>query len=681
MTGMAGDELDEVRAQLASAQRDLRQARTELDEARRELGLRTQEALGLGERLAGVEGSLVWRLAAPPRAFVNRHPRLARRVRRGVEDAYWAVTLQLPARLRERRRAGAGAEAAAYTRWVELYDTLGEADLAALPPLVARLTRAPLVSLLLCVGDPASADLTATIASLVGQAYERWELCLVDCRPADAGGSALLDQRAARDPRIRAVHADPTRGAAAALDAALRLARGELVALLDEGDVLRPHSLLLLLSALDDAPGARLAYSDEDRLDAGGRRVDAFFKPDWNPELLLSVGYVGGLALLGRADALDAGGFRPEADGCHAWDLLLRVTARLEARGILHVPHVLLHRRPRAGALEPGAGARVVADRLASAGIEADVIGGAFQEVRYPLPAPPPTVEAIVPTAFGHAGVERFLHGLLHETEYAALRVTLVVSDALRAAPDEAARLERVEAEPRVGVVAYSDRPFNYARVNNLAVARSTADVICLVNDDLLVIHPGWLGTMVAQLMQDRVGAVGAMLYYPDDTIQHGGVVLGVGGVAAHYHRLLPRGAPGYHGRARRAQDLSCVTAACMVLRREAFDDAGGFDEGFAVAFNDVDLCLRLRGRGWRVVWTPHARLYHPESTSFGRHDSAARREQFELERRLVVERWGGELLSDPHYSPNLSLVDQNAPAFPPRRPYPWRGSPAAPRT
>jgi GT2 family glycosyltransferase len=228
--------------------------------------------------------------------------------------------------------------------------------------------------------------------------------------------------------------------------------------------------------------------------------------------------------------------------------------------------------------------------------------------------------------------------------------------------------IEKITADPRVRLLVYDELPFNYSRTNNRAVAQADAPIICFLNDDVEVITPDWLEKLVARVMQPQVGAVGAMLYYPTDTIQHAGVILGIGGVAGHPFLNLPRGSKGYYGRAALEQDLSCVTAACMVMRREAFYDVGGFDEGLAIAFNDVELCVRLRQNGWRIIWTPAVEMYHHESTSVGKHNAPHRFALFQLEVKLMRERWGDLLDADPFYNPNLSLVSLNYMlAFPPR--------------
>jgi GT2 family glycosyltransferase len=228
--------------------------------------------------------------------------------------------------------------------------------------------------------------------------------------------------------------------------------------------------------------------------------------------------------------------------------------------------------------------------------------------------------------------------------------------------------INQIQADPRVRLLIYDERPFNYPRTNNRAVAQSDAPIICFLNDDVEVITRDWLEKLVARVMLDGVGAVGPMLYYPTDAIQHAGVILGLGGVAGHQFLNMPRGNAGYYGRGILEQDLSCVTAACMVMRREVFDSISGFDEKFAIAFNDVDLCIRVRQKGWRIIWTPAVEMYHHESASLGKHNAPQRQALFEHEVKLMRAIWGDVLDRDPFFNPNLSLATPYYTlAFPPR--------------
>ena len=422
------------------------------------------------------------------------------------------------------------------------------------------------------------------------------------------------------DPRISVVRRSSPGGVSAALNSGLERARGGLVTFLEDDGALTSDALLLAASAFDRAPGTAFAYSDEDRLDSAGRRVDPYFKPDWNPSLLLGQNYVGQLLVCRRELVESVGGFRSEHDGVHDWDLVLRMAEQSGPEAISHIPFVLHHSRDDESppsAAKVSRSRRVVEEALARRDVAAAPMSrrNGWNRIVYELPKQPPTVNIVVPTGLAHPFVRLSLESVLRETTYPAFSVTLVLEDhALDARGHRLPAGSR--ADGRVEVVTHGDEFFNFSRAVNLGVAARDSELVCLLNDDIVVDDPGWLTALVARTVQPGVGAAGALLVYPDNTIQHGGVILGLGDAAFHYHEGLLAYEPGYHGRALLDQDLSCVTAACMVVRRDAYQSLGGFDESFEVAFNDVDFCLRLREAGWRIMWTPEARLYHAESTS-----------------------------------------------------------------
>jgi O-antigen biosynthesis protein len=281
----------------------------------------------------------------------------------------------------------------------------------------------------------------------------------------------------------------------------------------------------------------------------------------------------------------------------------------------------------------------------------------------------------VMPTACRLEYLQPCLESVLHRTSYPNLEVILVVNEIRKQVPEQQEYLDVVARDPRVRVLVYEDRPFNVAWASNWAVESAQGELLCFLNDDTSVIERDWLSVMVAHALQDRVAAVGALLVYPNGRIQHAGVILGVGGIAGHADAGEARHNSGYHERLLVDQDVSCVTGACMVVRRDVFQATGGFDESLPGAFNDVDFCLRLRKAGWRIVWTPHAQLYHRESVSIGRHYSRDRESEWTAEASLMATRWPDELGRDPYYSPNLSLDQLQLwePAFPPRVSYPWR--------
>jgi len=566
-----------------------------------------------------------------------------------------------------------------YEMWVSAYDTLGEADLSAMRDELSRSPDRHLLSLVVPIADASEAMLEAFVNSLWTQVYERWEVNFIISSPTDGHAAAFLAQLPSRDSRFRRLP-QRTSSLAGAWNTALRSSASEFVVLVRPSVSLRPHALFLIARAIERDPDAVLIYGDEDAIGESGSRHDHYFKPDWNEALLRSQNYLGDLVCFRRSRALAVGGCQEEADCDCAWGLFLRLTAAASPTAIRHLPFVLSH-RPTAG--RPANGkrrqevARALEQRLARIGERAQVepAGEASYRTRYALPDEPPTVTIIVPTTCRLEFLRPCLNGILNRTSYPKLEVLVVVNGMGVNTPEQWEYLEEIAALPHVCTLFNDDRPYNFSKTNNWAAEQALGELFCFLNDDTEVIATDWLSTMTGHVLRDRVGAVGAMLLYPKGRIQHAGVVLGAGGVAAHTYRSMPGRILGYHDRAVIDQDVSCVTAACMLVRREAFSNVGGFDEALALAFNDVDLCLRLHEAGWRIVWTPGAQLYHKESASIGRHDTADGEGQWTFEWSLIRSRWGGQLMSDPQYSPNLSLDARQLwePAFPPRVSYPWR--------
>lgn len=687
-------ELRRVYAELAARQADVDRCQIDIAARDTETERLQDETLALrGElgqmtaALAECRQSTTWRATAPVRSFLASRPRLTRGLRRTAKLVWWTVTFQLIKRLREwRERGRASQDARGYADWIRAYDTISHEDLEALEKANTLLTTQPLISVIMPVFETEEHLLREAIESVLAQTYRNWELCIADDASANACVQRVLNEFQARDARVKVVTRKTNGGISAASNDALELASGEWVALLDHDDILRPHALFMIARTIENDPDAMFIYSDEDKIDESGARSEPYFKPDWNLALFYSQNYPCHLSAFRRHLVTACGGFRTAFDGSQDWDLFLRMTAGIAPDAIHHIPHVLYHWRAlqssTASSVDAkpyavGAATRAVKDRLTADGIQADVqtIPGGYQQVRYRLPADPPGVSIVMPTTGKLRLLKPCIDSLLGRTDYPNLTVLLTLSEQAMNVVEQRSYLEKIATDPRVRLLLYEDKPFNFSWVNNWAVSQVDDGIVCFLNDDTEVISEGWLGSMVGHLGQEGVGAVGAKLYYPNGTIQHAGVGLGLGGVADHFYRSLPRDSYGYFGRAKLDQDISCVTAGCMLIRKAVFDELGGFDEALGVAFNDVDLCIRIREAGWRIVWTPSAELYHRESTSLGRHDSPARRAQFEDEVRMLTERWGAILDRDPHYSPNLSLERQWELAFPPRVAYPWRAA------
>ena len=569
-----------------------------------------------------------------------------------------------------------------YASWTRRYDTISSADREAMLRRGTRLAvDGPLISILVPVYQTPERWLRACLDSVLAQAYPKWELCIADDASPDPRVQELLAEYQRRDGRIRVVLRERNGHISEASNTALGVAQGDYVGLLDHDDELRPHALLEVVEAIARRPGLGLVYSDEDKIDAQGRRFHPYFKPDWNPDLLLSQNYVCHFTVIRTALVRKVGGFRSGFEGSQDHDLFLRCTRQLAAEQIHHVPKVLYHWRAIAGstALERDskdyaavAGARAVSEHVRALDPYARVeeLPHGHYRVRWTVPEPAPKVSIIIPTRDRVELLRTCVESIITKSRYSNFE--LVVVDNQSSDPGALDYLESLRGRKGVRVLAY-DAEFNYSAINNWAVGQCDGALVCLLNNDIEVIDEDWLAEMVGFACRPGTGAVGAMLHYPDDTIQHAGVILGVGGVANHAYCHEAAGYPGLGARALVAQNLSAVTGACLLVRKELYKRVGGLDERLKVAFNDVDFCLKLQEAGYRNVWTPFARMYHHESASRGADDTDEKAARFLGEVSLMRKRWEAVLDCDPAYNPNLSLSIGDTSSqlgFPPRVSY-----------
>lgn len=582
-----------------------------------------------------------------------------------------------------RLRLFAHQHTAGYQEWIERYDTLTEDDFQGMRKRLQTLPLQPKISVVMPVYNTAPEWLRAAIDSVRAQIYQNWELCIADDASTLPHVRTILDEYARRDARIRVVYREQNGHIAAASNSALNLATGEFIALLDHDDELREHALYMVIEELNAHPESDLIFSDEDKKTGYGMRVNPYFKCDWNPEFFLQQNFICHLGVY-RARVVQAiGGFRVGFEGSQDWDLALRCIEQIPADHIRHIPHVLYHWRQIEGSTAASSGAKpyaliagqkAVQEHLDRRGRPATVEilpEIAHYRVRYPIPTPAPAVTLIIPTRDQVGVLSQCVSSILKQTTYPSYQILIVDNNSTETTTKE--YFASLRAEPRVRVIQ-DPRPFNFSRLNNNAVAHCSSPYIAFINNDLEVISPDWLTEMMSHAVHEEVGAVGARLWFPNDLLQHGGVILGIGGVAGHNHKGAARGNPGYWNRAILTQNLSAVTAACLVMKRDLFTKIGGFDEqNLAVAFNDVDLCLRIRESGHQLVWTPYAELYHHESMSRGAENTPAKFQRFEDESAYMRRRWQRELAADPAYSPNLTLVTEDFRfAFPPRAERPW---------
>jgi glycosyltransferase involved in cell wall biosynthesis len=548
---------------------------------------------------------------------------------------------------------------------------LRDSDRQAIARHIDRFHNRPLISILMPVYDAPAAVLRAAIESVRGQLYPNWELCIADDASTEGHVRQVLEEFRKADARIK-VGYRPTNGhISAASNTALELAKGEFIALLDQDDMLSEQALYQVVAELNAFPETDIVYTDEDKifpsvLSANGRRGDPHFKSDWNPDLLYSQNYISHLGVYRAALVKSVGGFREGYEGSQDFDLLLRcLAARGEAR-VRHIPAVLYHWRVSPGSTASSTdeksyaterGIKALEEHFRSRGIDGVTVKPArfatTYHVRFPLPDPPPKVSLIIPTRNQHEILRTCVDSIRSKTTYPNYEIVVVDNQS-----DDEASLQYLDEIQKSGVrVLRYDRPFNYSAINNFAVDRVDGEVIGLLNNDIEVITPDWLTEMVSHAMRPDVGAVGAKLYYFGDTIQHGGVIVGICGVAGHSHKHRARDNAGYFRRLCVTQNLSAVTGACLVVRKDNYLRVGGLEsEALTVAFNDVDFCLKLCEAGLRNVWTPHAELYHHESKSRGPEDSPEKVERFRREIEYMKSRWGDRLSHDPYYSPMLTL-------------------------
>lgn len=598
----------------------------------------------------------------------------------------------------------AHAAAPNYAEWIRQVDTLSARDRALIKRHIERFAIAP--RFLLLVAVRADLNLVArTLDSIAAQIYRDVEVVLLDATISGVNRWPEAQRLLECGIQVRCMDGEHFEAFLREINEVLGTDSSDVyVSIVQAGDALAEHALYWMASTIAADRSVGLIYSDEDSLDAKGERCNPTFKPDWSPELMRSTNYIGQLVLVRGSTLVRAGGV--SLDDCFGdqHDLVLRVCDVLAAEEIQHIPSILIHRggdaqpnieRPPSmcdpaestrrtfcppdaagvsedfdlvdqrgadgqvteypvGAVADSGAAPVIAHLIRN-GINATVSEtspGSYR-VKYGLPHVLPMVSILVPTRNAFDLLKRCIESIVDKTTYPNYEI--VVIDNQTADANALEYLAKIVSNPRVRVLRY-DLPFNYSAINNFAVGQARGEVLCLLNNDTEVISSGWIEEMLGHLIQSRVGVVGAKLLYPDGRVQHGGDVVGVGGVANHLHAFIAHDAPGYASRAVLAQDLSAVTAACLMTWRYLYLELGGLDaEHLTVAFNDVDYCLRVREAGFRVVWTPHAELYHHESVSRGIDDTPAKQARAKAEAKYMRTRWRGAMTRDPFYNPNLS--------------------------
>ncbi|HHD82338.1 MAG TPA: glycosyltransferase family 2 protein [Campylobacterales bacterium] len=525
----------------------------------------------------------------------------------------------------------------------------------------------PLISIIMPTYNTNTKWLKQAINSVLNQNYLNWELCIADDASTSKETIETLKSYDKKYEKVKVIYRDQNGHISAASSSALSLASGDYIVLFDHDDMLASFALYEVVKLLNNNDNLKLIYSDEDKIDEENNRFSPHFKSDWNKDMFLSQNYISHLTVIHK-DILDkTEGFRVGFEGSQDYDLLLQVLKYIEPSEIAHIPKILYHWRAIEGSTAQDGNAKLY---TTSAGIKA--LKSHFSEnkeitveqgllpntykVNYPIKGSP-KVSIVIPTRNSYNLLFNSISSILNQTAYK--NYELIVIDNQSTDEDTLAYLDELRKMNNIHVFSY-DKPFNYAAINNFAVSKTTGEFILLLNNDTEVMDPFWLTEMLQHAQREEIGIVGAKLYYEDRSIQHAGVVLGIGGIAGHAHKYFSQDDHGYFSRLKIIQNYSAVTGACMLVKKSIYLEVGGLEEQLKVAFNDIDFCLKVLKGGYRNLWTPYAELIHYESKSRGLEDTPEKKQRFEEEQRFMKKRWEKELLGDRCYNPNLTLESEN---------------------
>jgi glycosyltransferase involved in cell wall biosynthesis len=535
--------------------------------------------------------------------------------------------------------------------------------------VISEFKRKPVFSVIVPVYNVEHQWLASAIDSVRTQLYPHWQLCLVDDASTDPHIRTLLEKYVETDSRICARFNHTNQGIAATSNAALALAEGDFIALLDHDDELTEDALLQSAMAVEEYPAVDLIYSDEDKVSTTGKRSAPFFKPDFSEELLLSQNYIGHLVVVRRSLIEETGGFQSGYEGAQDYDLLLRICEN--TRHIKHIPSVLYHWREIPGSTAATyaskshaweAGKKALQAHVLRTGINATVSCGKHPgtyQVTHALDTTP-LVSIVIPFRDKPELLEKCLTSIFEHTLWPGLEVLAIDNnsemDTTRALIEKWSELDH-----RVRFMDYP-HPFNFSGICNFGVQHASGQYIVLLNNDVELISSRWVESLLAYAQQPGVGAVGAKLLFPDQRIQHAGIVIGIDGGAGHPFKYFPSGDKGYFMRLDLAHNVSAVTAALLMVERNKYLQVGGFDETeLAVAYNDVDFCLKLVSAGYRNVYTPHCTAIHRESSSRGYDVGTGEQARHDLEKQVLHSRWEQYFeTGDPFYNINLTRIRED---------------------
>ncbi|MGB3533564.1 MAG: glycosyltransferase family 2 protein [Microcoleaceae cyanobacterium] len=531
---------------------------------------------------------------------------------------------------------------------------------------VATFQYQPRISLIMPVYNTPEIFLREAIQSVLEQVYPHWELCIADDASTHSYIKPILQEYQAKDDRIKVKFRTENGHISATSNSALELATGEFIGLLDHDDILAPNALYEVVSLLNQHPEADMIYSDEDKLDENNQLTSPFFKPDWCPDSFFSRMYTCHFGVYRRELINKIGGFRIGYEGSQDYDLVLRITEKTDK--IFHIPKILYHWREHSNSAASGTTAKPYAYQAAKKALLTALqrrgepgkveLNPAFlgcSIIRYQI-TNYKKVSIIIPTRDLGEILNQCLTSIFTKTVYPNYEVILIDNGSRERQTADIIKQWQVQQPQRFKSFRL-DIPFNFSTLNNYGVQQATGEYLLFLNNDIEVIEQGWMNAMVEQVQRPSIGAVGALLQYPDGRIQHAGVILGMGHVAAHSHQFIAANKLGYCGQLISINNYSAVTAACLMCRRSVFEEVRGFDEKLAVSYNDVDLCLKMKQQGYHHVCLPHVKLYHHESKSRGYDNTPEKLERYMAEVQEMRQRWNAEIEQDSCYNPHLTLA------------------------
>lgn len=567
---------------------------------------------------------------------------------------------------------GCGNGRLTYKSWLSQVEPKLVAAPAEVARKIAQFSEQPHISLLLVLTDPTVSYLQALQQRLLTQEYNSWQLCLVLDATVVAEIALLLEQWAGNEPRVKLHQFSERQGEAMFRNTALAMASGDWLFFVEQDDLIATDALFELALAINDHPSVAVIYSDEDNIDPNGNRFNPRFKTRWNPDLFYSQNYLSCFVAFKRDALANTIRFREAFATACMYDFYLQLVSVIEPANILHIPRILYHlRQPLM------ASSKVVFDQVYTEGAlraltahfehkglegvtaQAGLLPNTFK-LSWPLPTVLPKVSILIPTRDCFELISVAVNSIINKTDYANFEIIILDNGSKERATKQFFASIQQQTD-RVKVLSY-DYPFNYSAINNFGVAHCDGELIALVNNDIEVINSEWLTEMVSLAIRPDIGCVGAKLYYADKTIQHAGVILGIGGVASHGHKGAQQHSDGYFGRLKLVQNYSAVTAACLVVKRSLYKAVGGLNEvDLTVAYNDVDFCLKVMQQGVRNIWTPYAELTHYESVSRGEDTTPEKIERLWNEREYMLAQWATIIDNDPFYS---TFLTKNADDF-----------------